>query len=154
MDAHAMAELAQGRLRQKLPQLEQALVGEVNAHQRFLIARHLRQIEELDAALTQVSAEIAQRVQPSAAVIARLDTIPGIGRYVAEALLAEIGTDMSRFPTAQHLASWAGMCPGNYASAGKHTSGKTCKGSPWLRALLVRRLEQLGYTVALAPATA
>jgi transposase len=138
LDAHAMADLAQGRLRQKLSQLEQALVGQVNPHQRFLIGRHLQQIQALDVALTQVSVEIAQRLQPVEAVIERLDTIPGIGRYVAEALIAEIGTDMSRFPTAQHWASWAGMCPGNYASAGKHTSGKTRKGSPWLRALLVQ----------------
>ncbi len=75
-----------------------------------------------------------------------MDAIPGIGRYVAEALIAEIGTDMSRFPTARHLASWAGMCPGNRESAGKRQSGKTRKGSPWLRTLLVQAAHAAGRT--------
>jgi transposase len=137
-DASAMAELAQGRMRKKIPQLQQALVGRVEAHQRFLIRRHLQQIEALDAAINHLSVEIAERVRPCEAIITRLDTIPGIGRYVAEALIAEIGTDMCRFATAAHLASWAGMCPGNNESAGKRLSGKTRKGSSWLRALLVQ----------------
>jgi transposase len=137
-DASAMADLAQGRMRKKIPQLQQALVGRVEAHQRFLLRRQLQQIESLDTAIQHISAEIAERVRPWEAIITRLDTIPGIGRYVAEALIAEIGTDMSRFPTAAHLASWAGMCPGNNESAGKRLSGKTRKGSPWLRALLVQ----------------
>ena len=138
LDPRVLAELATGLLRKKIPQLEQALAGQVNAHQQFLIRRHLEQIEGLDSALAEVSAEIAQRMQPYEALIARLDTIPGIGRYVAEAVLAEIGVDMRRFPRAQHLASWAGMCPGQYESAGKHQRGTTRKGSPWLRALLVQ----------------
>ncbi len=138
LDPSAMADLAKGLLRKKIPQLEQALVGQVGAHQRFLIRRHLVQIDGLDAAITEVSTEIADHLRPFEEVIARLDTIPGIGRYVAEALIAEIGTDMSRFPSAHHLASWAGMCPGNHESAGKRYSGKTRKGSPWLRALLVQ----------------
>jgi transposase len=96
-DASAMADLAQGQLRKKIPQLEQALTGQVDAHQRFLIRRHLRQIDGLDTAIAEVSTEIAERVRPFEAVIDRLDTIPGIGRYVAEALIAEIGVDMSRF---------------------------------------------------------
>jgi transposase len=137
-DPHTLAELAQGRLRKKIPQLEQALVGQVQAHQRFLIRRHLQRIEELDTAVDELSAEIAERLHPAEALLARLDTIPGFGRYSAEALLAEIGTDMTRFPTAAHLASWAGMCPGNDESAGKQRSGKTRKGSPWLRTLLVQ----------------
>lgn len=137
-DVAAMAELAKGRLRAKRPELERALVGGFGAHQRFLVAQQLAHIDFLDAAIAQVSAEIAARVRPVEPAIARLDTIPGIGRYVAEALVAEIGTDMSRFPSARHLASWAGMCPGNHESAGKRHSGKTRKGSPWLRALLVQ----------------
>jgi transposase len=145
-DAAAMADLAQGLLRKKIPQLEQALVGQVDAHQRFLIRRHLRQIDDLDTAIAEVSCEIAERVRPVEAVIDRLDTIPGIGRYLAEALIAEIGTDMSRFPSAGHLASWAGMCPGNHASAGKRQSGKTRKGSPWLRALLIQAAHAAGRT--------
>ena len=77
-------------------------------------------------------------MRPLDEAIALLDTIPGIGRHVAEALLAELGADLSRFPTAQHLASWAGMCPGNHESAGKRKGGRTRKGNPWLRALLVQ----------------
>jgi transposase len=137
-DGTALAQLAQGRLREKLPQLEQALVGCIGPHQRFLVAEHLAHIDFIEAAIDRVSAEIAERLRPCAEAVARLDTIPGIGSYLAEALIAEIGTDMSRFPTAAHLASWAGMCPGNHESAGKRRSGKTRKGSPWLRALLVQ----------------
>jgi transposase len=137
-DGAALAQLAQGRLREKLPQLEQALIGCIGPHQRFLVAEHLAHIDFLEAAIDRVSAEIAERLRPCAEAVARLDTIPGIGPYLAEALIAEIGTDMSRFPTAAHLASWAGMCPGNHESAGKRRSGKTRKGSPWLRALLVQ----------------
>ena len=137
-DAAALAQLAKGRLREKLPDLERALAGSFTAHQRFLVAEHLAHIDFLEAAIERVSAEIAERLRPCAEAVARLDTIPGIGPYLAEALIAEIGTDMSRFPTSAHLASWAGMCPGNHASAGKRRSGRTCKGSPWLRALLVQ----------------
>ena len=95
-------------------------------------------IDFLDAAIERVGAEVAERLRSDEAAIANLDTIPGIGRHVAEALVAEIGTDMGRFPSAHHLASWAGMCPGNHESAGKRQSGKTRKGSPWLRVLLVQ----------------
>ncbi len=138
LDAEALADLAQGVLRKKIPELEQALVGCVGTHQSFMITQHLRQITALETAIDQVNVEIAERVRPMEAMIARLDTIPGIGRYVAEAVIAEIGIDMRRFPSAQHLASWAGMCPGNHESAGKRQSGKTRKGSPWLRALLIQ----------------
>jgi transposase len=137
-DPAALAELAKGALRNKLPQLEQALVGRVGAHQRFLIAEHLTQLDALDASIARVSTEIADRLRPLQETIARLDTIPGIGCYLAEALIAEIGTDMTRFASAAHLASWAGMCPGNNESAGKRRSGKTRKGNSWLRALLVQ----------------
>jgi transposase len=137
-DPPAMADLAQGRRRAKRPQLERALVGGVGGHQRFLIAQHLAHVDFLDAACAQVSAEIAARLRPVQAALDRLDTIPGVGREVAEALVAEVGVDVARFPTAKHLASWAGMCPGNHERAGKRAGGKTRKGSPWLRALLVQ----------------
>jgi transposase len=133
-----LAEFAKGALRSKIPQLQQALVGRVGAHQRFLIAEHLAQLDSLEASIARVSTEIAERLRPLQETIARLDTIPGIGCYLAEALVAEIGTDMTRFASAAHLASWAGMCPGNNESAGKRRSGKTRKGNPWLRALLVQ----------------
>jgi transposase len=117
-DAAALAQLAKGRLREKIPELERALVGSFGAHQRFMVAQHLAHIDYLDAAIEQVSAEIAERLRPYAAMVAQLDTIPGIGRSMAEALLSEIGTDLPRFPSGRHLASWAGMCPGNDRSAG------------------------------------
>jgi transposase len=137
-DAAALAHLAKGRLREKIPDLERALTGQVTPHQRFMVAEHLAHIDFLEASIERVNEEIAERLQPSAEAVARLDTIPGIGPYLAEALIAEIGTDMSRFPTPAHLASWAGMCPGNHESAGKRRSGRTRKGSPWLRTLLVQ----------------
>lgn len=140
----ALAALAKGRLRAKLAELEQALTGSFNAHERFMVARQLAHIDFLDESIEQVSAEVAERLRPIQEALDRLDTIPGVGRYVAEALVAEIGTDMSRFPTAGHLASWAGMCPGNRESAGKRLSGKTRKGSPWLRALLVQAAHAAG----------
>jgi transposase len=137
-DTAAMADLAKGRLRGKIPQLEQALGGRFGPHQRFMVAEQLVHLDFLDAAIARVSTEVAERVREDEPAIARLDTIPGVGRYVAEALVAEIGTDMTRFPSANHLASWAGMCPGNNESAGKRRGGKTRKGSPWLRSLLIQ----------------
>ena len=136
-DPAVLADLAQGKLRAKRPQLEQALVGTPGEHQRFLLARQLAHIDFLDETLAEVSAEIAERLRPFDGAIERLDAIPGVGRYTAEVLLAEIGPDMSRFPSAAHLASWAGMCPGNYESAGKRQKGKTRKGNKWLRAALL-----------------
>jgi transposase len=117
-DGAELAQLAHGRLREKLPQLERALAGRVGAHQRFLVAEQVAHIDFLEAAINRVSAEIVERLRPDEETIARLDTIPGVGRAVAEALLAEVGTDMTRFPSAKHLASWAGLCPGNHESAG------------------------------------
>jgi len=136
-DPAALAELAQGKLRAKRPQLERALVGTPGEHQRFLLAQQLAHIDFLDETLGEVSAEIAERLRPFDAALERLDAIPGVGRATAEVLLAEIGPDMSRFPSAAHLAAWAGMCPGNYESAGKRQKGKTRKGSKWLRAALL-----------------
>jgi len=145
-DSEALAQLAKGRLREKLPALTRALVGQFGPHQRFMVAEQLAHVDALDASIARVSAEVAQRVCVDDDLIERLDAIPGIGRDVAEALLAEIGTDMSQFPTAGHLASWAGMCPGNHESAGKRQSGKTRKGSPWLRTLLVQAAHAAGRT--------
>jgi transposase len=136
-DATVLAQLAKGKLRSKIGELEQALEGRFRPHQRFMIAEQLAHIDYLDEAIERVSGEVAERVRPFEDAITRLDGIPGIGRRIAEALVAEIGTDLSRFPTAAHLAAWAGMSPGNNESAGKRKSGKTRKGSPWLRALLV-----------------
>jgi transposase len=136
-DTCAMAQLAVGKLRAKIPQLERALRGCSGAHQRFLIAQQLAHIDFLEETIEQLSAEIAERMRPLEEALERLETIPGVGRRTAEAILVEIGADMSRFPTAGQLASWAGMCPGNNQSGGKRRGGKTTKGDPWLRAALV-----------------
>ncbi|MBV9278690.1 MAG: IS110 family transposase [Chloroflexi bacterium] len=143
-DAAAMAQLARGKLRAKIPELEQALTGQVGTHQRFLLARQLAHIDSLEELIAQVSAEVAERVRPCEEEVALLDTIPGVGRQTAEVLVAEIGVAMERFPSAEHLASWAGMAPGNNESAGKRRSGKTRKGSPWLRAALVEAAHGAG----------
>ncbi len=136
-DAAVLAELAQGRLRDKRPALERALLGQSGAHQRFLLAQQLAHIEHLDAAIAAVSAEIEARLRPFADELERLETIPGVGMRTAQILLAEIGADLRRFPTAGHLASWAGMCPGNDESAGQRRSGQTRHGNPWLRSALI-----------------
>lgn len=137
-DPAALADLAQGRLRERIPALTEALQGKISAHQRFLLAAHLAHIDFLDQQIAQLGTEIAERLHPFEEELARLTTIPGVGRTVAEVILAEIGTDMGRFPSAAHLASWAGMCPGNDESAGKTRRGTTRKGSRWLRATLIQ----------------
>jgi transposase len=136
-DVDTLADLARGRLRAKRDQLKAALEGRVTAHHSFLLTEHLSLLESLDEAIARVSGEIDQRLRAVQEAIALLDTLPGVGQRAAEILIAEIGTDMSRFPSAKHLASWAGMCPGNSESAGKRLSGKTRKGSRWLRQVLV-----------------
>ncbi len=136
-DTQTLAELAKGRLRDKREMLVRALQGRFQPHQRFLVAQQLAHIDFLDDTIATVSREIADRVRPFEETLARLETIPGVGRRTAEVLVAEIGVDLDRFPSARHLASWAGVCPGNDESAGKRHSGRTRKGSPWLRAALV-----------------
>jgi transposase len=136
-DPAVLADLAQGKLRAKMPQLEQALAGTLKPHHRFLLTDLLAHIDYLDESIARVGDEIARRLEPAVEDIALLDTIPGVNQRTAEILLAEIGHDLSRFPSAAHLASWAGMCPGNHESAGKRKSGKTRKGSPWLGQALI-----------------
>src|SRR2546426_5527441 len=136
-DVEALADLARGRLRAKRDQLKEALEGRVTAPHSFLLTEHWRALESLDEAMARVSAAIDQRLTAEQEALALLDTIPGVGQRAAAILIAEIGTDMSRFPSAKHLASWAGMCPGNHESGGKRLSGKTRTGSRWLRQILV-----------------
>ena len=141
-----LAHCARGRMKEKVPQLERALAGRFGPHQRFLVARQLAHIDFLDRAIEEVSAEVATRLAPFEEEIALLDGIPGVGRVTAEELSAEIGVDMSQCPSPAQLASWAGMAPGQHASAGKRTRGKTRKGSRWLRAALVTAAQAAGRT--------
>ena len=137
-DPAALAALARGRLRGKTPELTQALRGLVTDHHRFLLRTLLRQVEQLEALVAEYAARIEEVAAPFVRAAARLETIPGLGSKAAEVIVAEIGTDMTQFPTAGHLASWAGLCPGNNESAGKRRTGKTTKGSQWLRTVLVQ----------------
>jgi transposase len=142
----ALATLARGRMRKKQPALEAALEGRMSSHQRFLLHEQLRHIDDLDATIARVSKEIEERLRPFGEAAARLMTIPGIGRRTAELVLAETGPDMTVFPSAGHLASWAGLCPGQDESAGKRKSGRTRKGNPWLRSALVEAAQTAGRT--------
>lgn len=144
-DVRVLAQLARGNMRSKREVLEQALQGHLTAHHRFLLKEQLAHIDELDNAIERISTEIAERLRPFEDQLKRLETIPGIKRRLAEMILAEIGSDMSRFPSSRHLASWAGMCPGNNESAGKRLSGRTRKGSPWLRTALVEAAQAANH---------
>ena len=121
----ATAQLARGRLRTKLPELERSLTGRLGPHQRFLLAQQLAHVDYLDAAIVRVGTEIATRLRVDDDTLDRLATIPGVGRRIAEIVAAELGLEVGRFPTAGHLAAWAGLAPGNYESAGKRLGGKT-----------------------------
>lgn len=133
-----MAEMARGRLRAKIPQLEQALRGHVTDHHRFLLKLYLDQLQALDGLIARLSDRIGVLMDPFEETIERLTTIPGVERRTAENLIAELGHDLGAFPTAGHLCSWAGMCPGNHQSAGKSQSGRTAKGNRWLRQTLTQ----------------
>ncbi|HLJ90293.1 MAG TPA: IS110 family transposase [Candidatus Angelobacter sp.] len=133
-----LANLAQRRLREKIPELKKALLGNITEHHRWLLGLLYEQLTTTEAFLSKLDEKIEQLTRPQSPVLEKLDRIPGINRRVAEVVLAEIGPDMSPFPTDAHLASWAGMCPGSNESAGKKKSGKTTKGSRWLRQALVQ----------------
>ena len=136
-DPVVLADLARGRLRKKLPALRAALEGRFDAEHVLVVGRILAHIDYLDEAIDELSGAIEQQLGPFAPAVELLCTIPGVGRRAAEVIIAETGGDMSVFPTAKHLASWAGMCPGNDESAGKRRTGKTRKGSKWLSQTLV-----------------
>ena len=136
-DPKALAELAKGRLRGKLEELEEALSGLMGPHQRYLLASQLRHLRHLEEEVGRLDQEVARRVDPFEETVAAVDTIPGIGRRTAEVIVAEMGTDMTQFPTPGHLASWAGVCPGNNRSADKNKRSPTRKGNNWLKPALV-----------------
>jgi transposase len=136
-DAMKLAELARGTLKRKKQELTDALEGRVTEHHRFLLRQHMRQIRFLDEMIGEYEQRIEEQARPFFEYIPLLDTIPGINWTAAAGIVAEIGADMNQFPDESHLGSWAGMCPGNNESAGKHRSGTTRHGNAWLRALLV-----------------
>jgi transposase len=131
-----LADLARGQLRKKIPALREALVGRFEDEHALVVGQILAHIDFLDEAIDRLSDAIEERIAPFARQRELLMTIPGVKQRAAEVLIAEIGVDMSVFPTPKHLASWAKVCPGNDESAGKRRSGKTGKGNKWLRATL------------------
>jgi transposase len=137
-DAEKLANLAQRSLRSKIPQLQQTLYGRLTEHHRWMLGLLMDQLSSNEALVERLDERIAQCTRPLEPVLERLDEIPGIDVRVAQVLLAEIGPEMKPFPSDAHLASWAGICPGNNESAGKKRSGKTTKGSRWLRQALVQ----------------
>ena len=135
-DPDVLAELAKGALRKKLPALREALQGRFTGHHALLVSQMLAQIDFIDETVATLSERIEELTAPFSTEPELLDTIPGVDRRTAEMPIAEIGPDMSRFPSPGHLASWAGLCPGQHESAGKQRTGKTRKGSKWLRGAL------------------
>ena len=137
-DPAVLADLARGRLRKKLPELRRALQGRFRRHHAFLVEQILAKIDFLDETLERITTELNDRLAPFEPMLAKLDTIPGVNRTTAVSIVAETGGDMTRFPTAAHLCSWAGMCPGHDESAGKRRSGTTRKANRYLRGALIQ----------------
>jgi transposase len=128
--------MAKAALRNKIPELREALRGRFRDHHATLLRVTLDHIDYLEGAIVQLDAEVDRVMVPFSQARDRLDTITGVGKRAAECIIAEIGVDMARFPTAGHLASWAGMCPGNNITGGKRRSGKTNHGNRWLAEIL------------------
>jgi transposase len=137
-DPERLAQLAHRRIKAPPEALREALRGRVTRHHRFLLRLHLQQIDAINAAIGEIDQEVDAQVEPFRTAIQLLTTIPGISELSAGVILAEIGRDMSRFPTAGHLISWAGLCPKNDESAGKRRSTRMRKGAPWLKTTLVQ----------------
>jgi len=145
-DPAKLADLARKRLREKIPALRLALQGRATEHHRFLLRMHLDHVTHLEELIARVGGRIEEALAPFAEAEERLQTIPGISQRVAETVLAEIGPRMEQFPSADHLASWAGMCPGNNESAGKRRSGRVTKGNRWLKRILVQAAWAASHT--------
>jgi transposase len=137
MTSQEMAQLAKGRLRNKIEQLEQSLEGYLSNHHRLILRLSLQMITSYDEAIEKLNKEIDKRMEPHQEISQRLEAISGVKKKTIENVVAEIGTDMTYFPSHAHLASWAGVSPGNHESAGKRKSGRTTHGNKWLKATLV-----------------
>jgi transposase len=145
-DPDALADLAKGVLRKKIPQLQEALVGRFSAHHALLVGQILAKLDFLDEAIANLSVEIDRAIAPFETQLGLLATIPGVDRTSAQELIAEIGVDMERFASSERLASWAGMCPGHHESAGKQRSGKARPGPKWLQRTLTQSAKAAGHT--------
>lgn len=145
-DPDTLAELARGMLRKKIPTLRLALQGRFREHHATLLRVIVDHVEYLEAAIADLDREIDRVIAPFSEARDRLDTITGVGKRSAECIIAEIGADMTRFPTAAHLASWAGMCPGNNITGGKQRSGRTTKGNRWLGEILYQCADTARHT--------
>jgi transposase len=145
-DPTQLADLAQGQLRGKIPELEKALEGHLTEHHRFMLRLLWKQLTQQEALIAELDSRIEEQTHPFADEIERLDAVPGVDRRVAQAVLAEVGADMTPFPTHQHLASWAGMCPGNEESAGKRRRRRVTPGNRWLKRTLVQAAWAASHT--------
>jgi transposase len=146
MTPEQMAELSRGRLRHKRGELAESLEGRFRPHHALLLSRMLEHIDFLDGAIEDCDTVIEDMLRPFVSTIENMDTVPGIDVRAAQDIIAEIGLDMSVFPTDKHLCSWAAVCPGNHESGGKRKSGKTRNGNKWLRATLVQCAHAAGHS--------
>jgi transposase len=137
-DPTALANLADRRIKAPPEALCEALRGRVTRHHRFLLSLHLGHIDAIDQAIDKIDQEVEASLQPFCQAVGLVKTIPGVSQLAGQGIIAEIGSDMSRFPTCGHLISWAGLCPRSDESAGKRRSTRTRKGNPWLKTLLVQ----------------
>ncbi len=145
-DPKVLAQMAKSVLRAKIPQLEEAFSGHFGDHHAFLCREIIDHIDHLDGSIASLSAEIARRLVPFEAAITILSSITGVSRTTAEVMIAEMGADMSRFPTAGHLCAWAGVAPASHESAGKHRPAGTRQGAPWLRRCLIEAAKAAART--------